>query len=395
MKGIKYLWTVLLGLVFIPCAGAKAKVDTLYSSAGDRVIISYDINRRDNEVTIKFGRPKKQLGKAHQKKFRKTDHLVVVFFDRTGGYKDIRFTGEMPQSFSVPSGAGYEASEEGYFFFYDTDSPPELCFRVADGKDFSLDIPFFLAYSEKKKQYRLLARCGELNLSSISARTTPGTVSVTRQKTTVVDLETDNGDITKVLDCIDNISRMLPDQSSLPLSETLEEDIKRLRGWQYEVSDPNLKKKVAETLDACEKKKRELMDREEQKKARELQQQKEEAQLQARQEQEREEARIEAQKQDAEKTRKRNTWMMIMGGIVAVLAFVGNQVLQNLRSKKNQLNILKAQESISQKAEAEAKRKAQNAIRSATRDTVKKTVDSVEKKMGSVGKKKTNKKYSI
>ena len=55
---------------------------------------------------------------------------------------------------------------------------------------------------------------------------------------------------------------------------------------------------------------------------------------------------------------------MIIGGIVlAILAFVGNQVFQGIRNKKNQMQMMNMQQNIADKAEAEAKRQARNAIR--------------------------------
>lgn len=387
---------VLLTLLFYaPSVGAAVKVDTLYSSAGDRIILSYDVRRSGDKVTIQFGRAKKMLGQGHGKKYNKLDRLAVVFFDRTGGYEDFRFTGETPQAFLIPPGALYDSSEDGFFFFYDTDSPPELSFQMKEGNDFSLNIPVFLAYNEKKGHYRLISSCGDLRVSTIQRETSPRTESFTREKTSVIELEAVNDDVIKVLDCISNITRMLPEQRSLPLSESLEEDVKRLRGWKYDVSDPNLKKRINETLDAYEKTKQDLMMQEEKRKARELQQQKEQAELQARQAQEREDARIAEQKQEAEKSKKRSTWMMISGALLAILAFVGNQVLQSVRSKKSQLRMLQAQQDLSKKAEAEAKRRAQNAIRSTTRNSVNKALDSIEKKGSSLGKKKSNKKFSI
>ena len=65
----------------------------------------------------------------------------------------------------------------------------------------------------------------------------------------------------------------------------------------------------------------------------------------------------------AEKEKKRNLWMIIGGIVLAILAFIGNQVFQGIRNKRNQMRMMNMQQNIADKAEAEAKRQARNAIR--------------------------------
>ena len=70
-----------------------------------------------------------------------------------------------------------------------------------------------------------------------------------------------------------------------------------------------------------------------------------------------------AQQIASEKEKKRNLWMIIGGIILAILAFIGNQIFQGIRNKKNQMRMMDMQQNIADKAEAEAKRQARNAIR--------------------------------
>ena len=106
-----------------------------------------------------------------------------------------------------------------------------------------------------------------------------------------------------------------------------------------------------------------------------------------------------AQQQEQEKSRKRTVWMTIGGILLAILAFVGNQVLQNLRSKKSQMSVIQMQTDIARRAEQEAKRRAQSAIRSQTRKVVnigeQKAKNAVKKVGKNVSKKNKTKKFSI
>ena len=76
------------------------------------------------------------------------------------------------------------------------------------------------------------------------------------------------------------------------------------------------------------------------------------------------------QQEQAEKEKEKDLWMIIGGVILAILAFVGNQIFQSFRNTRNQKNMMNLQQSIADKAETEAKRRARNAIRSTTNRTV-------------------------
>ena len=71
-----------------------------------------------------------------------------------------------------------------------------------------------------------------------------------------------------------------------------------------------------------------------------------------------------AQRETAEQEKKRNLWMVVGSVILAILAFVGNQVFQSIRNKKNQMRMMDMQQNIANKAETEAKRRVRNAMRS-------------------------------
>ena len=384
-------------------AQSKAKTDTLYSAAGDRVVIRYEIQRSGDAVKVQFDRPKKMLGKANAGKYRKLDRLALVFFDRIGGYDEIQFVGdEMPKAFMKPHNVSFSSSEEGYYFFYDSDSPPVLSMTMIDSEGFRLQVPLYLAYQENKRKFRLIAYCGDLLIED-SRKPAPiqdgGQTLSMKQNSVTVEVEADNGEMTKVLDCIHNIERVLPLQKSYPLSEGLEDDIRLLRKWQYDIKDGNLKRRVAETLDAYEQKKQDLIHEAEMLRQEEARNQQQEAERLEREQKKEQEALREAQQQEQEKSRKRTVWMTIGGILLAILAFVGNQVMQNLRSRKSQMSVIQMQTDIARRAEQEAKRRAQSAIRSQTRKVVnigeQKAKDAVKKVGKNVSKKNKTKKFSI
>ena len=92
------------------------------------------------------------------------------------------------------------------------------------------------------------------------------------------------------------------------------------------------------------------------------------------------------QKKTADAEKKRNTWMIIGGIILALGCFAGNQVLQHFRSIKNQKNMMEMQQNIVKQAENEAKRQARNYSRQKTGELVSKAKqnknDYLQNKMG-------------
>jgi hypothetical protein len=293
-------------------------------------------------------------------------------------------------------------SREGYYLLHDS---PTLSFVLrGDADDLELSIPAYLAQHVKKGRYKLISRCGAIRVKvkkpAVSTASPTGASATLETVTSTVEIEADNGDVTRVLDCIANINARLPYEDRLPMSESLEGDVRLLREWKYSVSDRNLKDRVTQTLDAYELKKRQLEDaaaaqqRAEQRKIEEDQRRAEE-ELKAQTEAE------EAKRQEeAEKTRKKNIWMVIGGIIAAAGAFVGNQLLQTSRNRKNQKDMMEMQQSLVKKAEDDAKRRASSIARSQVNRTVnqarRKAEDTVRQGVGKVvGKNKNKKNFTI
>ena len=392
------LWLALL--LNVGLLSAKEGRDTLKTRTGDRVIIPYEYTLSGDQLTVRFRPALKRLGAENARHYKKLEDLTVIFFDRKGSFKDAVFTGDpVPEAFMVPATLSYTMSEEGYYLLHDN---PTIVFRFRGGvEDVDLSIPAYLAQHVKKGRYKLIARCDdfELSIKAPAVRPSQQPGSVTETVTSTVEVETDNADMTRVLACIANINDRLPLEDRLPMSESLEGDVRLLREWKYTVTDANLKDKVNETLDAYERKKRQLEDaaaaavRAQQRKAEE-DQRKAEEELKAK-----EEAQAAQQKEEEEKNQKKRTLTIILGAILAAAAVVGKQVLQNLRNKKNQLNMMQMQQAMTKQVEDAAKKQAQKAASqiNKTVDQARKTAEtSVRQGVGkAAGKLKNKKKITI
>lgn len=353
----KHHLLLLALLLHVGLLSAKEGRDTLKTRTGDRLIIPYEYVVSGNDLTVRFRPALKRLGAENARRYKKLEDLTVIFFDRKGSFKDATFTGNLsPEAFMVPAALSYTMSEEGYYLLHDN---PAITFRFRSGvEDVHLSIPAYLAQHVSKGRYKLIARCDDFEFSYKAPAVRPAQQagSVTQTVTTSVEVESDNADMTRVLDCIANINSRLPLEDRLPMSESLEGDVRLLREWKYNVTDPHLKDKVNETLDAYELKKRKLEDaaaaavQAQQRKAEE-EQRKAEEEMKAQQE-----AQAAQEKEEAEKNQKKNIWTIIIGAVLAGGAVVGNQVLQTLRSKKSQENLMAMQQSMAKQVEDAAKK---------------------------------------
>lgn len=371
--------------------------DTLSTRMGDRLIVPYECTSSGDGLILKLKPAIKRLGKENARKYGTGEDLTVVIFDRKGAYKDATFSGDVtPTAFMVPSLLDYTPSHEGYYLLHES---PELSFRFRDGAtEAELSLPAFLAYHPKKGKYKLIARCGEMRIVLKGAQGSKAKDSQKEQgkAVTSIELEVDNSDMTRVLDCIANINARLPQEDRLPMSESLEGDVRLLREWKYSVTDVNLKEKVNETLEAYEQKKRSLEDAAATLAQAEQKRVEEEMKAQS-------EAEADRQREEEEKGRKRTLWMVIGGIVAAAGAFVGNQVMQTRRNNKNQKNMMDMQQGLMKKAEAEAKRRTVGKARSEmthaankARGKAEQTVKDGFGKMVTKSKKNNNKKnFSI
>lgn len=365
MRLPKFTFTVFIVVLDIFCVNAKTVKDTLITLDGDRIIVSYDISHSGDHYTIKFNNQQKKLGRVNSDKYKNhLEDVAVMFFDRTGGFhNDISITNMVPEAFMVPSNVHYEHSSDGFFVVQDD---PILIFSTKDSSE--ITIPVYLAYHPKKGKYSLFSKCKgmkiRLSATSNSSRQQSSAQMSSKTVTSVVEIEEDNTAALKVMESVRLAKELLYEADKLPFSESLQDEIRFIRIQKREITDAGLLSQMSETLQMYEDKKSEL---EEKASAAQIAAQKkaeENAKREAEEMQARNDSIAAVQQQQAEKDKKRNFWMIIGGVLLSVLAFVGNQVFQSFRNKRNQMNMINLQQNIAAKAEAEAKRRARGAIRS-------------------------------
>lgn len=363
---------VFLATMFLNCLCVRAKTvkDTLITTDGDRIILTYELSRSEDYFTIRFNNQQKKLGRINEDKYEDLSNVAVMFFDRTGGFSNnVSITNMVPEAFMVPSNVNYEHSSEGFFVIQDN---PTLNFTAKGSSD--ITIPIYLAYHPKKGKYTLFSKCKgmKIHLSATSSTTKPQSSSQITQQTitSTTEIEADNTEALKVMESIDFAKELLTKAEKLPFSNSLESEIEYLRNQKREINDAAMRSIISDVIQQYEDKRNAL---EEQATAAQIAAQRE-AEARAKREAEELQARKDsimvAQQLQAEKEKKRNTWMIIGGVILAILAFIGNQVFQSFRNNRNQKNMMDIQQSIANRAEAEAKRRARNAIRGTTNRTI-------------------------
>ena len=219
----------------------------------------------------------------------------------------------------------------------------------------------------QKGKYELIGKSRDLiiplGVKNVSTVTRATTQTVQQTITSTTELETDNTVVIKVLESVGIAKKLIAEANELPFSDNLQDEIADLRRKRRELTDDALVSEISEVMDLYESKRRML----EEQNASEQKAQQQAEELKAQQEamaiKAQNDSIANAQQLASEKEKKRNFWMIIGGVVFAILAFIGNQVFQSIRNKKNQMRMLNMQQSIADKAEAEAKRRARNAVR--------------------------------
>jgi len=385
---------LLLSMAICFEASARVVTDTLCSAQKDRLIITYDLKQSDERVEIRFTSIKAiRLGDQLYNKYRNTSEMVAVFFDRVGGFEDLRFSGLTPKALSWSPGVNYMPSTDGYFIL-DPYQYPSLVFEKKATSDARVTIPMYLAHYEKKRHYEILCSFGslEVKLGSQAANKIP-TVGSREPSQQNQQIEIEPGltdEESEALTYANSIMKRLPEQTEAPISATLEQEVKNLINLKSKIKNENVQRKIEAAIDAYEAKNKELN---------EAQRKKEEDELAKRidddafnqcisieacelylnshpnglhvEEVKAKKAELEATAMEKEnKEKKRNIWMIIGGALLAVLLFVGNQVMQTLRNRRTQRNMMQMQQDAVNRAKNTARNKAQGAIRKQTNKVV-------------------------
>lgn len=401
--GIKNIYFCLIFLLASLFVQAREVTDTLESTKGDRVIVTYDITQHNGQVTIKFLDAKKKLGRTFRDKYKKLDEVAIVFFDRTGNYEDkTEFSGINTDALMVPKEIKFKSSKDGYFLLKDN---PSLEMEFKSGENAELSIPFFIAHYEGKHCYKVFSRCEDLKIK-LSKRSSSKVQDVTERQlstqtiTTQEELDGADADVAVANSLINRINGLLAEQEEYPFSDELKQAISSLREISYRPIDGNLSARIGEVLAACNLKEKELKS---QAKAAEDAAAKNAA-LQAKLAEEQAQARQDSiaavAQQKADEDRKQNLWLIIGGVILAVLAFIGNQTFQHFRNVKNQRSIIDMQQNVVKRAEEEAKRRTRNMAQSQINrlqgEARRKTRNAINDGINKIGKKgKGNKGISI
>ena len=263
----RYLCLSALLLAICTASMAKEVKDTLYSSNGDRVILSYNMTQDGGQVTVKFNTVQKKLGQRTQDKYKKLDEVAVVIFDRTGNYRDLKFDGQTPNAFMVPAGVSYTPSSDGYFLLQEE---PVLQFSVKQGEEAELSIPLYLAHYEGKRHYKIFGQCGQLKLKPKQSKVRGaggamaggggGGQGVDGETTITTEELTDEGlsPADEAAIRASSAMSMIEKAKKLPFSEELKHEISALSDLRFKVTDPDVSKQIAQTLEAYSNKKEEL-----------------------------------------------------------------------------------------------------------------------------------------
>jgi hypothetical protein len=260
----RIILSALFSLFAVHCSLATATVDTLFSEDNDRVIINYDLAQSGQEVTVKFNTVHKKLCNYNADKYRKLDHVHVMFFDRAGNFKKHKFNGIAITPFMVPANISYTPSEDGFFILSEQ---PELKFTATGSDPVRIDIPLYLANYEKKRQHEVFTRCGTLRLEPKAKGRRPSANGggddddeEIIESEEIIEEGISPAEEARIR--MNTVQKMLDKAKKYPFSDALQKEISALRDLQMKLQgDPDVAKQVSDLLDTCDDKEAELQEK--------------------------------------------------------------------------------------------------------------------------------------
>lgn len=364
---IRSIAALLLTLLTLGSARAFTVRDTIFTTDEDRIIVKYEVTVDKGKCTIAFDKVQRRLNDRHEKKYGEhPEKVFVLLFERTGSYGSTRFEGMMPVAFMTPNGMTAEPTEQG---FYRMNEQPTLNFTIKGRTPKSITLPLFIGCQEKKGRYQLFAQTkGKGLVVPLTTKESETGSSTSAASAKIIDAGDDAAakEEKKITDMCKDLTSMLEDQEELPMDPEVEELYSVLRQKKYDIEEEELLKVLENALTAYRSKKKELEANAKSSAAA--------AAAAAKAEQEEREAEMKAQQDsiatvqaaEAKKKEKQTLWMIIGGGLLAVLGFAGNQILQHFRMKSSQLNMANMQQQMANKAKAEAERMAKEQMDKAT-----------------------------
>lgn len=400
----RLLLVAIMVLSFYP-SDSKEIRQKLYTPDNEEFIIVYEVIQNESEAVIQFKRVIKNLSERARKIYKDTEDLDVVFFDEVRAFDKVSFTGLEPMPFKTPSSLRYESEHKGYYFLKES---PEIVFLKLNSQDCTLEMPLYLAYSEKKGKVKIIQRFPDLSIKLRSERTVAEVSE--RSEAISYDEHTDHSDGIAELEMLCHAIRLnLKRQKELPFDDILTSHIDELSRMQRQVMSPEAEELINATIGHIDEKRQELMDIAKENEAaamREIEMREREAAAALKAEQD---AIRETEEQKEKEKERRNIFMIIGGAVLGALGFGGNQVIQHVRNSRNQRSMMEMQQSLIKQAEGAARRRVKsyaantarqaiNKARTAGRKTVQAQVTKAKESIGTTGKlakAKGKKKFSI
>ena len=390
---MKRLLLVVIMVLSFYLSSAKEIRHTLYTSDNEEFTIIYEVIQNESEVVIQFKRVITNLSERARKIYKDTEDLDIVFFDEVKAFDKVSFTGLEPKPFKTPSSLRYQSEHKGYYFLKDS---PEILFSKVRQQDCTIELPLYLAYSERKGKVKLIEGFPDF---SIKLKTEIAVAGTTEKKEVIsYDEQAEVSDSYAELDALCQAIRSnLKRQKELPFDDILTSHIEELGRMQRQVMSSEAEALINVTLDLIDEKRQELKEIAKENEAaamREIEIKEKQAAAELKAEQE---AIREAEEQKEKEKEKRNILMIIGGAVLGALGFGGNQVIQHVRNSKNQKSMMEMQQSLIQQAEGEAKRRvksytsntarqAVNKARTAGRKAIKEQTTKAKGSIGNTGK---------
>ena len=359
--------------------------DTLTTRQGTKIIVSYSVKHDGQRATVTFDRPTfYRLGNDHQRLRDKKDKLLLwCFEERKSQYGDkkekLDFNGMSPVSIISARNVSYKRDEDnhnGYVTFYDD---AELTFNLQGSGSPVVELPLYMVLYEGSRKHKLIDKVSHNLTIDLSKPAAPArqqgqpssggqssgsqasnagqggaggegghwVEETVREEQAVPGEEFTEvgGGGANVRGLIDKAKAALA-LSGDDLSPEAANAIIELAGLKSTASD----EEKAE-IDAL------IAQMQEKKGASAAAAAAAKAEQEAKEKQAEEKAR-----EEQEASKKRTWWMVIGGGLLAVLLFVGNQVMQSLRNRAQVRSIQEMQDRAMQQATGKAKQTAQQAL---------------------------------
>lgn len=392
---MRYLGVWVCGLLSLVSLdlGAKEVCDTLTAPNYGRIIIRYNLEANDSQVTLTVSGPPRIIPSEALRQTCKGDvsRLKLVVFDRVGAYGATKWAGDTPRAFMVPAGLRYTESQEGFYILGQSQA---VAFSRLTPDEIRLDLPLFVALYEKKQTYRIVDGgkiSWHISVPKVAEKrrgeepaTDPERIAIQ----TRVELDSDNADVVNALNSISLIRQLLANETQAPLSQTLNMELANLRLLKGRITDPEVLDKISQVIVECSEKERQLLNEQKAAQQAETAKQEDKIQQQKQEEEARRLAEEEKERIKEEKRQKRTIWMVIGGALLAVICMIGNGIFKHFHDLNSQKSVMEMQMKLTQQAESEAKRRTREIVRNKTHQAVNKGRSEIKQRMQGNGAKR-------